>query len=75
MLSAAPSSRDLIRLTPAHVQVGVAYGSRNACGHVWQPVRSLVAVAVYFAVSHPSEPNYVALLGGSTFNVADDSAY
>jgi hypothetical protein len=26
----------------------------------------------YFAVAHPSEPNYVALLGGSPFNVASD---
>ena len=24
----------------------------------------------YFGVSHPSEPNYVALMGGSTFGVA-----
>jgi hypothetical protein len=29
----------------------------------------------YFGVSHPSEPNYVALLGGSTFGVASDDAY
>ncbi len=29
----------------------------------------------YYAVSHPSEPNYVALLGGSTFTVASDNAY
>ena len=29
----------------------------------------------YFAVSHPSEPNYVALLGGGTFGVADDNPY
>ncbi|MEZ0094771.1 alkaline phosphatase family protein [Streptacidiphilus sp. EB129] len=29
----------------------------------------------YYAVSHPSEPNYVAMLGGSTFGVADDNAY
>ena len=29
----------------------------------------------YFAVAHPSEPNYVALLGGSTFNVNSDNAY
>src|SRR5215467_10105902 len=29
----------------------------------------------YFAVAHPSEPNYVALLGGSTFNVTNDNAY
>ena len=29
----------------------------------------------YYAVAHPSEPNYVALLGGSTFNVTNDNAY
>lgn len=29
----------------------------------------------YYAVAHPSEPNYVALLGGSTFNVTTDNAY
>jgi Phosphoesterase family len=29
----------------------------------------------YFGVTHPSEPNYVALLGGSTFGVASDDAY
>ncbi len=29
----------------------------------------------YWAVTHPSEPNYVALLGGSVFGVADDNSY
>ncbi|MEZ0067069.1 hypothetical protein ABIA32_003082 [Streptacidiphilus sp. MAP12-20] len=29
----------------------------------------------YYAVSHPSEPNYVAMLGGSTFGVQDDNPY
>jgi len=29
----------------------------------------------YFGVSHPSEPNYVALLGGSTHGVSDDNPY
>jgi hypothetical protein len=29
----------------------------------------------YFGVGHPSEPNYVGLLGGSTFGVADDNPY
>src|ERR1700716_1040326 len=29
----------------------------------------------YYAVAHPSEPNYVALLGGSTFGVQNDNAY
>jgi hypothetical protein len=29
----------------------------------------------YFGVSHPSEPNYVGLLGGNTFGVASDDPY
>jgi hypothetical protein len=29
----------------------------------------------YFGVTHPSEPNYVALLGGSPFTVNSDDAY
>lgn len=29
----------------------------------------------YFGVAHPSEPNYVAMLGGSTFGVHDDNPY
>jgi len=29
----------------------------------------------YFGVSHPSEPNYVALLGGSTFKINSDDPY
>src|ERR1700704_1717500 len=29
----------------------------------------------YYAVTHPSEPNYVALLGGSTLGVTNDNAY
>lgn len=29
----------------------------------------------YWAVAHPSEPNYIALIGGSTFGVADDNSY
>ncbi len=29
----------------------------------------------YFGITHPSEPNYVALLGGSPFTVNSDNAY
>lgn len=29
----------------------------------------------YFGIGHPSEPNYVALLGGSPFGVANDNPY
>src|SRR5215467_4301337 len=29
----------------------------------------------FFAVSHPSEPNYIALVGGDTFGISDDDAF
>jgi phospholipase C len=29
----------------------------------------------YYGVAHPSEPNYIALVGGDTFGVTDDDAY
>jgi hypothetical protein len=29
----------------------------------------------YYGITHPSEPNYVALLGGSTFGVNNDNPY
>ena len=29
----------------------------------------------YYAVSHPSEPNYVAMAGGSTYGIRDDDAF
>jgi phospholipase C len=29
----------------------------------------------YYAIRHPSEPNYIALVGGDTFGIADDDAF
>jgi len=29
----------------------------------------------YYGVAHPSEPNYVALVGGNTYDIADDEPY
>lgn len=29
----------------------------------------------YYGTSHPSEPNYVAMVGGSDFGITDDSSY
>ncbi|HEX9037522.1 MAG TPA: alkaline phosphatase family protein [Ktedonobacterales bacterium] len=29
----------------------------------------------YWAVAHPSEPNYVAMIGGDTFGIGDDNSY
>ncbi len=29
----------------------------------------------FYAEAHPSEPNYIALVGGDTFGIRDDDAY
>ena len=29
----------------------------------------------YWGVAHPSEPNYIAMIGGDTFGVSDDNSY
>jgi len=29
----------------------------------------------YYALTHPSEPNYVAAVGGDFFGMADDNLY
>jgi phospholipase C len=29
----------------------------------------------YYAITHPSQPNYIALLSGSTFGITDDDAF
>src|SRR5215471_18458216 len=35
--------------------------------------RQFGLATMYFGVSHPSEPNYVAILGGDFFRIADDN--
>jgi Phosphoesterase family len=37
--------------------------------------RRFGSATAFYGVAHPSEPNYVALLGGSTFGVQDDNPY
>ncbi|KAJ5432293.1 uncharacterized protein N7458_011449 [Penicillium daleae] len=34
-----------------------------------------ITLTNYFAITHPSQPNYVAAVGGSTFGVADDNTH
>lgn len=37
--------------------------------------RAYGSASRFFAEAHPSEPNYVALLGGDTFGIRDDDAF
>ncbi|KAJ5675184.1 uncharacterized protein N7477_005118 [Penicillium maclennaniae] len=34
-----------------------------------------ITLTNYFAITHPSQPNYVAAVGGNTFGIADDSTH
>jgi hypothetical protein len=49
-------------------------GSKQA-PHLNALARQYGLATNYWAVSHPSEPNYIALIGGSTFGVVDDNSY
>lgn len=49
-------------------------GSKQA-PHLNALARQYGLATNYWAVAHPSEPNYIALLGGSAFGVVDDNSY
>ena len=80
VVSAAPPSRSIPRY--AHVIVIVdenkdyawIMGGPNSPN--FQRLAKTYGVATqFYAETHPSEPNYVALIGGDTFGIRDDDAY
>lgn len=55
-------------------EYGSIVGSPNA-PYINSLIRTYGLATNYDAVSHPSEPNYLALFGGSTFGVTNDGIY
>ena len=55
-------------------EYGSIVGSANA-PYINSLISSFGLATNYDAVSHPSEPNYLALFGGSTFGVTDDGIH
>jgi hypothetical protein len=56
------------------------HGSAQIIGNPAAPTINKLAntfglATQYFSVADPSEPNYVAMLGGNFFGIADDNAY
>jgi len=56
------------------------HGFRDVIGNPAAPNLNALAgrfglATQYFGVAHPSEPNYVGLLGGNFFGIADDNPY
>lgn len=73
LVTGRPASWDNIK----HV-VFILFENTGAAETLQQPFfKSLLTRGAFlsksFAVSHPSEPNYLALAGGSTFGVTDDA--
>ena len=45
---------------------------RRTCRSLMSRARAYGTATNFYAISHPSLPNYLVLAGGSTFGVADD---
>ena len=83
--SPAPASSSPLAATSPHydhvfVIVEENHGYTDMIGNPAAPNFNALAAQYglatnYYAVTHPSEPNYVALLGGSTYGVNNDNAY
>src|SRR6516164_8181499 len=78
--AAQPSAAAMPHLNHVFVIVEENNGFHDVIGNPAAPNLNALAQTFglatdYFGVSHPSEPNYVALLGGNTFGIADDNPY
>jgi hypothetical protein len=86
LLSAAPSAADTtLDATVPHydhilvvIEENKGYRSildGTAAPHIATLAHEYGSATQMFAERHPSEPNYVALLGGDTFGIADDDGW
>ena len=72
--SAIPAFRHIYVIVMENHEFGTIVGDQRATYINALIGRSGLATN-YTAVAHPSEPNYLALFGGSTFGVHDDGVY
>ena len=75
-----PGAASVPRLDHVFVIVEENNGFHDVIGNPAAPnlnalARTFGLATDYFGVSHPSEPNYVGLLGGNTHGVNSDDAY
>jgi len=50
-------------------------GDKGAAPELNRLAKTYGLATHYYAIRHPSEPNYVALVGGDTFAITDDDAF
>jgi phosphatidylinositol-3-phosphatase len=70
-LAAAPRLEHVAVLVMENDEYGQVIGTQRAAWLTREARRGGLATN-YYSVTHPSLPNYLALLGGSTFGIADD---
>jgi len=78
--TAAGTSASVPRYDHIFVIVEENHGFQDVIGNPAAPnlnalARQFGLATQYFGVSHPSEPNYVGFVGGSTFGVASDDPF
>ncbi len=61
----------IVIITMENKSYGEIVGN-NAAPYINSLISQYSLATNYFAVSHPSLPNYIALIGGSTFGIASD---
>lgn len=85
MLTCATAGRAADRSVPRyeHIFVIVAenkgyeqiFGSATNAPNLNRLAHDYGLASEFYAESHPSEPNYIAMVGGDTFNISDDDAF
>ncbi|MDQ2872864.1 MAG: phosphoesterase [Candidatus Eremiobacteraeota bacterium] len=69
-----PQYKHVIVIMEENKAYGQVVGSADAPA-ISRLARAYGTATQFFAETHPSEPNYVALVGGSTFGIRDDDAF
>ena len=78
--ASAPNASSIPKYDHIFVIVEENHGFTDVIGNPAAPNLNALAgqfglATNYFGVTHPSEPNYVALLGGNSFGIASDDPY
>jgi phosphatidylinositol-3-phosphatase len=73
-MATVPSFNHIYLIVMENHEYGSIVGNRRA-PYLNALIRRYGLATNYHAVSHPSEPNYLALFGGSTFGVRDDGRH
>ncbi len=72
--AAVPHYDHIFIIVDENKDLKLVMGSPYAA-HISSAARTYGYASHYDAVAHPSEPNYVAIVGGDTFGIRDDGAF